>query len=156
MSGKIKILFIVNPISGIGRQKKIEQLIEKNLDTQKFDYQISYTQYAGHATKIAEESVNNFDVITAVGGDGSINEIAKTLAGTETALAIIPCGSGNGLARALGIPVLPNLAIKYLNKAEFKMIDTCEVNKQFFLSLAGAGYDSQVAMRYQFLEVRGF
>ncbi|MBQ5539317.1 MAG: YegS/Rv2252/BmrU family lipid kinase [Bacteroidales bacterium] len=156
MSGKIKILFIVNPISGIGRQKKIEQLIEKNLDTQKFDYQISYTQYAGHATKIAEESVNNFDVITAVGGDGSINEIAKTLAGTETALAIIPCGSGNGLARALGIPVLPNLAIKYLNKAEFKMIDTCEVNKQFFLSLAGAGYDSEVARRYQFLEGRGF
>ena len=156
MSAKIKILFIVNPISGIGRQKKIEDLIEKNLDTQKFDYQIVYTQYPGHAVKIAEESAPDFDVITAVGGDGSINEIARSLAGTETALAIIPCGSGNGLARTLGIPVIPNMAVKYLNKAEFKTIDTCEVNKQFFLSLAGAGYDSQVARRYQFLEGRGF
>ena len=155
MTQKIKILFIVNPISGIGRQRKIEKIIEKNLDCQKFDYQVAYTQYAGHATKIAEEKVGDYDVITAVGGDGSINEIAKTLAGTETALAIIPCGSGNGLARALGIPVLPNMAVKYLNKAEFKMIDTCEVNKQFFLSLAGAGYDSEVARRYQFLEGRG-
>jgi YegS/Rv2252/BmrU family lipid kinase len=156
MTDKTKILFIVNPISGIGRQKKIEKIIEKNLDTEKFDYKVSYTQYAGHATKIAEEAVNVFDVVTAVGGDGSVNEIAKALAGTETALAIIPCGSGNGLARALGIPVMPNLAIKYLNKAEFKMIDTCEVNRQFFLSIAGAGYDSQVARRYQFLEGRGF
>ncbi|MBQ5402889.1 MAG: diacylglycerol kinase family lipid kinase [Bacteroidales bacterium] len=156
MSAKIKILFIINPISGIGKQRKIEGLIEKNLNKEKFDYQIRYTQYAGHATKIAEESIGVFDVVTAVGGDGSINEIAKKLAGTETALAIIPCGSGNGLARALGIPVMPNLAIKYLNKAEFKMIDTCEVNKKFFLSLAGAGYDSQVARRYQYLEGRGF
>lgn len=155
-TAKIKILLIINPISGIGKQKKVEKCIDKSLDLNKFEYTIRYTEYAGHASIIAKESVGKYDVITAVGGDGSINEVAKELQGTETALAIIPCGSGNGLARALGIPVNPSLSIKYLNKAEFKTIDTCEVNKQFFLSLAGAGYDSEVARRYQFLDGRGF
>jgi YegS/Rv2252/BmrU family lipid kinase len=156
MSAKISILFIVNPISGIGKQKKIEKLISQNIDTEKFDVSIKYTEYAGHASVLAKEAVGNYDIVTAVGGDGSVNEIAKELQSTETALAIIPCGSGNGLARALEIPVSPALAVKYLNKAEFKTIDTCEVNKQFFLSLAGAGYDSEVARRYQFLDGRGF
>ncbi len=156
MSEKIKILFIVNPISGIGKQKRFEKVLNRHLDKEKFDYKIEYTQYAGHATEIASAAVGIYDVVTAVGGDGSINEIAKALVKTETALAIIPCGSGNGLARALRIPVQPWRAVKFLNSAEFKTIDTCQVNDKFFLSIAGAGYDSQVARRYEFFPGRGF
>ncbi|MBR2199701.1 MAG: acylglycerol kinase family protein, partial [Bacteroidales bacterium] len=113
------------------------------INKEKFDYQIEYTQYAGHATEIAAAAAKEgfYDVVAAVGGDGSINEIAKALVKTETALAIIPCGSGNGLARALRIPVQPWRAIKFLDSAEFKKIDTCQVNDKFFLSIAGAGYD---------------
>jgi YegS/Rv2252/BmrU family lipid kinase len=156
MSSRIKILFIVNPISGIGKQKRFEKVVNRNLNKEKFDYTIEYTQYAGHATELAAAAVGKYDVVTAVGGDGSINEIAKALVKTETALAIIPCGSGNGLARALRIPVQPWRAVKFLNTAEFKTIDTCQVNDKFFLSIAGAGYDSQVARRYEFFPGRGF
>lgn len=158
MSPKIKILFIVNPISGIGKQKRFEEILSRHLNKEKFDPTIVYTQYAGHATEIAATAAKEgiFDVVTAVGGDGSVNEIAKALFETETALAIIPCGSGNGLARALHIPVQPKRAIKFLNTAEFKTIDTCRVNDKFFLSIAGAGYDSQVARLYDFFPGRGF
>lgn len=149
-------MFIVNPISGIGKQKRFEKVVNRNLNKEKFDYTIEYTQYAGHATELAAAAVGKYDVVTAVGGDGSINEIAKALVKTETALAIIPCGSGNGLARALRIPVQPWRAVKFLNTAEFKTIDTCQVNDKFFLSIAGAGYDSQVARRYEFFPGRGF
>lgn len=156
MSGKIKILFIVNPISGIGKQKKFEQILDRHIDKERFDFTIAYTQYAGHATEIAAAAVNKYDVVTAVGGDGSINEVAKALVKTNTALAIIPCGSGNGLARALHIPLKPKRAIQSLNSAEFKTIDSCRVNDKFFLSIAGAGYDSEVARRYDFFPGRGF
>lgn len=156
MSQKIKILFIVNPISGIGKQKRFEKVLKRHLDMDKFDYTIEYTRYAGHATELAKSAEGVFDVVTAVGGDGSVNEIARALVKTETALAIIPCGSGNGLARALRIPVMPWRAIRFLNSAEFKTIDTCQVNDKFFLSIAGAGYDSEVARRYEFFPGRGF
>jgi len=156
MSPKIKILFIVNPISGIGKQKRFLKILDRQLDKDKFDYTVQYTEYAGHATELAKAAVGIYDVVTAVGGDGSINEIARALVKTETALAIIPCGSGNGLARALRIPMQPWRAVKFLNTAEFHTIDTCLVNDKFFLSLAGAGYDSQVARRYEFFPGRGF
>ena len=158
MSPKIKILFIVNPISGIGKQKRFEKILNRHINKEKFDYKIEYTQNAGHATEIAAAAAKEgtYDVVTAVGGDGSINEVAKALVKTETALAIIPCGSGNGLARALHIPVQPWRAVRFLNSAEFKTIDTCQVNGQFFFSVAGAGYDSQVARRYEFFPGRGF
>lgn len=156
MTSKIKILFIINPISGIGKQKKFEKILKWHLDKNKFDYTVQYTEYAGHATELATAAIGKFDVVTAVGGDGSINEIARALVKTETALAIIPCGSGNGLARALRIPVQPWLAVKFLNTAEFHTIDTCQVNERFFLSIAGAGYDSQVARRYEYFPGRGF
>ncbi len=153
---QIKILFIVNPISGIGKQKQVEKLVEDSLDKQRFSATILYTEYAGHATKLAQDAAGIYDVVTAVGGDGSINEIAKALVNTPTALAIIPCGSGNGLARALNIPMKPAHAVEHLNKAEFKAIDSFYVNDRFFISLAGCGYDSLVARLYDFYPGRGF
>ncbi|MCQ2973647.1 MAG: diacylglycerol kinase family lipid kinase [Bacteroidales bacterium] len=156
MSNKIKILFIVNPISGIGKQNKFEEILKNNIDYQRFDVEISYTQYAGHAVEIAKNAVNKYDVVTAVGGDGSINEIASQLQNTETALAVIPCGSGNGFARTFNIPLKPDLAIKFLNKAQFRKIDTCLINDKFFISIAGVGFDSLVARKYEEMPTRGF
>lgn len=149
-------MFIINPISGIGRQKRFEGIIRDHLDKERFCPTIQYTEYPGHATKLAADAVGVFDVVTAVGGDGSINEIAKALVNTSTALAIIPCGSGNGLARALNIPTDPIKAVEALAVSEFRRIDTCYVNDRFFISLAGAGYDSLVARLYDFYPGRGF
>lgn len=154
---KLKLLFIVNPISGIGKQKQFEKILDENIDTEKYDVEVRYTQYAGHASVIVKEArEENFYAIVAVGGDGSINEVARQLAGTETAFAVVPCGSGNGLARFLKIPLDPAKAIQYLNKAVLTKVDTCTVNDKFFISIAGAGFDSEVALKFAQLPGRGF
>ena len=153
---KLKILFVINPISGIGKQKTVEKLIDTHLNKERFVPEICYTQYAGHAIEIARQAVGKYDIVTAIGGDGSINETASQLVGTETALAVIPCGSGNGFARTLNIPLKPEDAVKHLNTADFKTIDTCTVNDKFFISIAGTGFDSVVAAKYEQMPGRGF
>ena len=100
---KKRILFIVNPFSGISKKGKLAQQIEQHLDTHLFDFEIKNTQAAGHATELAREAMSqNFDLVVAVGGDGSVNEVAAALIDSETILGIIPAGSGNGFARHLG------------------------------------------------------
>lgn len=105
---KKRIIFVVNPISGTNGKEAILQLIENVLDHSRYEYTIRKTQYAGHATEIAAQAVNEqADMVVAIGGDGTINEIGKALIQSQTALGIIPCGSGNGLARHLRIPLDP-------------------------------------------------
>jgi len=156
-SEKIKAVFIVNPFSGLGHQKKIVQLLEKHLDSEKFDHQVSFTERPHHGTDICKNSVNNgADIIIAVGGDGSVNEIARPLAFTDIPLGIIPSGSGNGLARHLKIPTETIKAIKVLNNFSIKKIDTAEVNNRFFVSIAGVGFDAFVAKKFAEHKRRGF
>ena len=112
MTDKKKIVFVVNPISGTQSKKAILKWIDERMDQSIYDYSIVKTEYAGHATQIAASAVENkIDVVVAIGGDGTINEIARSLVHSETALGIIPCGSGNGLARHLRIPMEPKAAI---------------------------------------------
>ena len=99
---KKKIIFIMNPISGTASKAGIPKLIERYLDHEAFDYEIKLTEYAGHASVIATEAKDNHvDIVVAVGGDGTVNEVARAIVHSQTALGIIPCGSGNGLARHL-------------------------------------------------------
>ena len=101
---KQQILFIINPISGVYKKEHIPEKIAKYIDYTKYDFTIRTTQYAGHATEIARDAVlEGFKTIVAVGGDGSINEVANALIGTDAVLGIIPYGSGNGLALHLGM-----------------------------------------------------
>ena len=101
-----RILFIINPISGTTRKGNVVKAIERRIDTQRFAVEIRYTEYAGHAVEIARQAAEEgFDIVVAVGGDGTINEVARSLVHTNTALAIVPSGSGNGLARHLLIPM---------------------------------------------------
>ena len=100
MTDKKKIVFVVNPKSGTQSKKAILKWIDERMDRSIYDYSIVRTEYAGHATQIAASAVENkADVVVAIGGDGTINEIARSLVHSETALGIIPCGSGNGLDR---------------------------------------------------------
>ena len=99
------ITFIINPISGTNGKEIILRLTNELIDRSKYDYSIRKTEYAGHATEIARQAVKeHVDIVVAIGGDGTINEIGRSLIHTDTALGIIPCGSGNGLARHLHIP----------------------------------------------------
>jgi diacylglycerol kinase (ATP) len=154
---KRRILFIINPISGIGKQKNIDELIRSNIDADSFIYEIMLTTGPGHATGLARMAVGSgVDVVVAVGGDGTVNEIGQVLAGTSTALGIIPTGSGNGLARHIKIPFNFRKAIGVINRCNIRKIDTATINGQVFLSIAGVGYDAFVAKKFARASRRGF
>jgi diacylglycerol kinase (ATP) len=155
--GKKKIRFIINPISGGGKNTAIEDIIKEQLDADKYDYDIVNTEATHHATKLSKEAADkNYDVVVVVGGDGSVNEVAKGLIGTKTSLGIIPAGSGNGLAHHLKIPFNPANAIKVINAANIISIDTVNINNETFISIAGVGFDALVAKKFAIAEHRKF
>lgn len=154
---KKKILFIINPISGIGKQKKVEQALETYLDKEKFDYQINYTSYAHHATALSLAAVlKGFDIVVAVGGDGSINDCVKGLVSTGVTLGIIPAGSGNGLARCLNLPLTVESAIKCINNQKSMDMDSIKLNDTVYASIAGVGFDALIAKEFAKTHTRGF
>jgi YegS/Rv2252/BmrU family lipid kinase len=154
---KSVILYIINPISGIGKKKNIEELIRTNTDSSTFDYRVKFTKGPGDGTRLAKEAVDaGVDVVVAVGGDGTVNEIGQALVGSSTALGIIPTGSGNGLARHLKIPFRFEKAIGVITRCKIRKIDTATINDQVFLSIAGVGYDAFVAKKFANAPKRGF
>lgn len=154
---KKKISFIINPISGLGKSNTLPALLEKHLDHSIFDYEIIRTEYSKHAKIISKELVaKGVDIICAVGGDGSVHEVGTALIGTKTALAILPTGSGNGLARHLHIPLNLVDAIKAINKHQFISIDTGLVNDKQFLGVGGYGFDALIAKKFDLSHTRGF
>ena len=147
----------MNPISGIGKQKDVEQLIADRLDKTRFLPSISYTNAPGHAVGISRKAaVDGVEVVVAVGGDGTVNEVASGLVDTKTALAIVPAGSGNGLARHLNIPMNFKGAIDVINKGKILKIDTATINGQLFVNVAGVGFDAAVAKKFALAGKRGF
>ena len=105
MESKKKILVIINPISGSAHREYMPEVVKRNLDANLFDICTRFTQGPGHATEMAKKAIEQeFDGVVAIGGDGTINETASALINSPIALGIVPCGSGNGLARHFGIP----------------------------------------------------
>lgn len=155
---KKKMLVIVNPISGVGRQKKIERLLKDNLDHDLYDHEVRYTEHIHHGTDLARQGTDEgFDIITAVGGDGSVNDVIAGMYGSDATLGIIPCGSGNGLARCMKIPLTPALAIRVLNQDNPGTIDTITLNDKFYIaSIAGVGFDAFIARLMKSAKLRGF
>ena len=151
-----KIRFIINPFSGLSRKKNVPGLIEKHLDTTKFVYDIAFTEAAGHAIELAKDAViQDYDIVVAVGGDGSVNEVANALIGTKVKLGILPGGSGNGFAMYLGLGRSIKKAIKILNTARVKTIDTALLNGRPFVNLGGTGFDALVAYKAKQSRLRG-
>jgi YegS/Rv2252/BmrU family lipid kinase len=149
MTDKKRIVFVVNPISGTQGKKAILKWIDERLDRSIYDYSIVKTEYAGHATQIAANAVQEkVDVVVAIGGDGTINEIARSLVHTDTALGIIPCGSGNGLARHLRIPMEPKAAIDVLNRGVDLCIDYGKINNIPFFCTCGVGFDAFISLKF--------
>ncbi len=149
MTDKKRIVFVVNPISGTQGKKAILKWIDERLDQSIYDYSIVKTEYAGHASQIAAVAVQDkVDVVVAIGGDGTINEIARSLVHTDTALGIIPCGSGNGLARHLRIPMEPKAAIDILNQGNDVCIDYGKINNIPFFCTCGVGFDAFVSLKF--------
>lgn len=157
MKNKQKILFIINPISGTGKQKIVERLIKKDLDQNKFVVTIKYTERAGHAISLSSKaSKDQYDIVVAVGGDGSVNEVGQSLVDTDTLLGVIPTGSGNGLARHLKIPLNIKDAILSLNSNNYIRADVGKVNDKIFIGTAGVGFDAHIGRLFAKAKKRGF
>lgn len=156
MASKIKLKFIINPISGTQNKENIPDLINKKINKEKFDYDISFTEYAGHAAEIAHWSVDHmYNLVVAVGGDGTVNEVARSLVHTNTALGIIPCGSGNGLARHLQIPINTHKGINLINNCEIESLDYGVINNMPFFCTCGMGFDAFISMKFAEAGKRG-
>jgi YegS/Rv2252/BmrU family lipid kinase len=152
-----RILFIVNPISGGQVKTFIPSFIDQHLDHHLYDAEIIFTEYAGHATQLAETAVSsNIDIVASVGGDGTINEVASALESSSKTMAIIPCGSGNGLARTLKIPLDNRKAIQKLNTAKTVKIDSGTFNERKFFNMAGIGFDAHISALFAQDKNRGF
>ena len=152
-----KIAFIINPIAGTKSKSDIPKTIEKELDTSLFEPTIVFSEYRGHSTELAMKFVSNgVSYVVAVGGDGTVNEIAKALVHTDTAFGIVPIGSGNGLALHFGISKSVKKAVRLLNN--FKVIDADYglFNEKPFFCTCGAGFDAHISTKFAESNHRGF
>ena len=149
MEKKAKIVFIVNPITGTSDKSHIIDLIPKYLDSQRFEWTICKTEHKGHAAEfVGKATEEGADIVVAVGGDGTVNEVARSLIHSETALGIIPCGSGNGLARHLYIPMSPDGALQVLADCHIEALDYGIIDQQPFFCTCGVGFDAFISDRF--------
>ena len=153
---KKKIAFIINPISGTQSKEQILKWLHEKLDKERYAQEVIYTDRAGHAVEIAaQKAQEDAHAVIAIGGDGTINEIARSLVHTKTALGIIPCGSGNGLARHLQIPMEPKKAIDIINDGLIDIIDYGKINDVPFFCTCGVGFDAFVSLQFSKAGRRG-
>ena len=151
-----QIVFIVNPKSGTHGKAHILIGIDECVNKDKYGVEIVYTQYPGHATEIAAQKAReNAYAVVAIGGDGTVNEVARALVHTQTALGIIPCGSGNGLARHLQIPMDPWEAIDIINGGNQETVDYGKINDIPFFCTCGVGFDAFVSLKFSQAGKRG-
>ena len=155
------IAFIINPISGSretqNARKRLPKLIMQTLDSTQWLPNIMFTERPGHATDLAHQYARmGFDAVVAVGGDGTVNEVARGLRDTNTALGIIPMGSGNGFARHLNIPIRPQKALEMINHSEPISVDYGLANGRLFVSTCGTGFDALIADHFAASNKRGF
>lgn len=150
----MKSLFLVNPRSGAKRRYDISALIRENATA---DYDVRLCERKEDLDAVIDEAEREgFDVVYAVGGDGTVHEIAKRLIGRAPALGILPIGSGNGFARHIGLPMEPRASLRACGQRRIVTIDTGLVNGIPFLGTLGIGFDALIADRFASSQVRGF
>jgi len=140
-------VFIVNPAAGTGRALQAALEIQSFMNQQHAAFRMEETTRQGEATEIARRAAARLGAdgtVVAVGGDGTVREVAAGLCGTETAMGIIPAGTGNDLIKSTGIPSGTDEALRFLLRQEAVPIDTGTVNDQFFLNVSGIGFDVTV------------
>ncbi len=142
------VVFIVNPIAGTRQKDFILENIRHHVPRE-IPTEIIFTEYPGHAFDIAREKANDgITTIIAVGGDGTVNEVASALVKTQCTLGIIPAGSGNGLARHLGIPLQVPEALQLIMNHRVQKIDAGRVNGRYFFCTCGTGFDASVGKKF--------
>lgn len=156
MNNRKKALVIINPISGTGSKDQLPTLVTTMLQPSIWDVLLCFTEYPGHATELAHDAITEgYHTVVAIGGDGTINEVASALVDTDVALGIVPCGSGNGLGRHLHISNNAHVALSIINEGHVEKIDYCTVNSKPFFCTSGVGFDAQVSANFAQAGTRG-
>ena len=156
IGSKRRVLFIVNPASGINEKETVVKIAEEMIDRARYEISICCTEYAGHAEEMARQAATDgVDIVVAVGGDGTINEVGRAIVHTDTAMAVIPCGSGNGLARHLRIPMSTAGAVRVINEGKEKMVDYGIIDGHPFFCTCGVGFDAFVSLKFAHSGRRG-
>ena len=146
---KTRLLFIANPISGTHDKRPIIESLPRFLSPERFEWEVVWTDHRGHAAELASQAaLKGVDVCVAIGGDGTVNEVARSLCHSQTALAIIPMGSGNGLARHIQIPMNPEGALEVLAQCEVKPLDYGVINDIPFFCTCGMGFDAFISEKF--------
>lgn len=157
MIKNLKARFIFNPNSG--HNARNPYLLEKArafIAENRLNASVVLTERTRHATELAQRAIDeNCNLVVAIGGDGTMNEVASALVGTQTTLGLIPCGSGNGLGRHLGIPGPGKGAFRTLLTGELRAIDTGTANDIPFFNAMGLGFDAEISDRFNRLTHRG-
>lgn len=154
MATNRKYLALINPISGTGKKDYLPEVLRNRFEG--LDLTIRFTQRANHAYDLAKQAAaDKFYAVIAIGGDGTVNEVASALCHTETRLGIIPNGSGNGLARHLRIPMATDKAIDVILDDVVDKIDHCTANSHPFFCTCGVGFDAQVSEKFAKSKRRG-
>lgn len=149
-----RILFVVNPVSGMKRHDRFPAYVKEVFRASQ--YKVEFTGFAGEAPHIVEQYKNRgFDTFVAVGGDGTVNEVARNLTGTNLNLGIVPVGSGNGLARHLKIPLTIRKALAVIKDGKTKLVDSGKIHGHSFFCTAGAGFDAKIGHEFAKAETRG-
>lgn len=144
-----RVLFVINPHSGKVRNKNIEKTASEVLNPADFTVDFVYTRFAGHALELSRVGVEKgYDIIVAVGGDGTIHEVAQSVIHSQSAMAVIPMGSGNGFAHFFGIPTTIKKAMQVIAEGKELVIDSILCNDEYFVNVAGIGFDAQVGDIY--------
>lgn len=153
----MRILFIVNPISGLGSGKELPERIKAIPEYEQVDFDIVFTKYAGHARILVGEARDSgkYTHVVAVGGDGTVNEVGTALCGSDIAFAVVSLGSGNGFARHLGYSIFMNKALRQVLTDCYAQIDVLQINDKYSLNVSGVGFDAEVAHEFNHLKLRG-
>jgi diacylglycerol kinase (ATP) len=144
------VVAIINPVSGAGMDPTVAgrrvALVTRELDRRQLRAEVHVTRRAGHARELAAAAAAaSVPLVIVWGGDGTLNEAASALAGTGTALGLIPAGSGNGLAASLGVPREPGAALDAALRAPVRQIDAGLLGERYFFNIAGIGVDARIA-----------
>jgi len=155
----MKTRFIFNPRSGRShRYAALPRAIRTFIAEQRLDAALVCSEHAGHAVELARAALaDGCERVVAVGGDGTMNQVAQVLVGSPAALGLVPCGSGNGLALHLGIPTRPRRALALLADpaARVAAIDSGTANGLPFFNVMGLGFDADISRRFNALPRRG-
>ena len=151
----LRYLFILNPVAGVGARRDFLQMIASACNEKGVKHKILFTRCPGDAKKIIEKKFEKFDIFVAVGGDGTMNEVASALAGTTGIMGLIPAGSGNALGRELELSMNPEKAIQQLLNGHSIKIDTGLVNGRRFMNVCGLGFDNHIARCFAKTTKRG-